>query len=81
MTRRVVRAAVYAAGLTIAATAAEAMPFAPGGLAASPGFTQVEGGCGRGFHPGPIGGCTRNWDASWPCYWVRSPGGLRLNCR
>jgi hypothetical protein len=81
MPRRVAIAVVCAAVLAVATTAAETMPFAPGGLVAPSGFIQVEGGCGRGFHPGPIGGCTRNLDASYPCYWVRTPGGLRLNCR
>lgn len=40
---------------------------------------RVEGGCGRGWHPAP-GGCQRNWDRSWPCYWVRTPFGLRMVC-
>jgi len=63
-----------------ALSTAQAMPFAPSKFAAPAGVIQAEGGCGRGWHPGPVGGCMRNWEPSWPCYWVRTPLGLRLIC-
>ena len=56
------------------------MPGAGGGLYVPTDVVHITGGCGRGWHPGPLG-CQRNWDASWPCYWVHTPFGLRLVCR
>jgi hypothetical protein len=71
--------------VTMGGHGAHATPAAPRVLAApfdAPAdVVQVEGGCGRGWHPGPIGGCERNWGPTWRCYWVRSPFGLRLICQ
>jgi hypothetical protein len=66
--------------ITPVLSVAQAMPFAPGGLTPPAGIILVEGGCGRGWHPGPVGACVRNWGPSWPCYWVRTPAGPRLIC-
>jgi hypothetical protein len=51
---------LLAVGLTIGfASVSYAMP------ASAPSIRldtlQVAGGCGRGFHRGPYGGCRRNW--------------------
>jgi hypothetical protein len=72
------------AAIALAGEGTLAAPTAPHAFAAPfdavSDVVQVEGGCGRGWHPGPIGGCQRNWDPTWRCYWVRSPFGLRLIC-
>ena len=53
----------------------------PHGLSAAPSeVTLVAGGCGRGWHRGPYGGCRRNWSPRFECWWVRTGYGLRLRC-
>jgi hypothetical protein len=49
----------FAAALSFATPSDAAMPVGPGGLAAAP-VIPVAGGCGPGFHRGPLGGCVRN---------------------
>lgn len=57
-------AVALAAGLAGASlgftSSAQAMPLSP---IAAPNdlVTQVAGGCGRGWHRGPYGGCRRNY--------------------
>ena len=47
------------ATLTLAAPSEAAMPAGPTGLT-QPAVTLAAGGCGLGFHRGPLGGCVRN---------------------
>jgi hypothetical protein len=67
------------AGASLAMTSAtQAMPLAP--LAAPDGLvTQVAGGCGKGWHRGPRGGCRKNYanPAAHPCPrgWYLGPYG------
>jgi hypothetical protein len=51
---------LVAAGAFVAllAPAAQALPLAP--LGTTSDVIQVAGGCGPGFHRGPMGGCRRN---------------------
>jgi hypothetical protein len=81
---RLIAAAFLGSALMVAG-AADAIPLTP--LAA--GNTQniqVAGGCGRGLHRGPFGGCRRNWanPAAHACprgYHVGPYGGCRGNGR
>ncbi len=60
-------AALAGAGLGMASSA-RAMPLAP--LSAQNDLvTQVAGGCGKGWHRGPHGGCRKNYanPAAHPC--------------
>ena len=41
--------------------AANAMPMTPLAPAANRDVIEVAGGCGRGWHRGPYGGCRRNY--------------------
>lgn len=68
--------------LSFASNGANAAPVAaPGLVNDTPHVTLVAFGCGRGWHPGPYGGCQRNWSPAWPCWWVRGPfGRLHLVC-
>jgi hypothetical protein len=45
--------------LALSGSAAQAMPLAPGQAPANM-IIKVEGGCGPGFHRGPMGGCRTN---------------------
>jgi hypothetical protein len=55
-------AATLLAGSLIGIGFAGATPLSPpAGLTAAPDIIQVAGGCGRGFHRGPYGGCRRNY--------------------
>ena len=85
MIKGIVSALLCGTVVTLTSEAVRAAPVVPRAIVvpidAVSNVIQIEGGCGRGWHPGPVGGCQRNWDASWPCYWVRSPFGLRLICR
>jgi len=59
---------------------AQAMPLAPLGASANGDVIAVTGGCGRGWHRGPYGGCLRNYanPAAHACprgYHI-GPGGL-----
>jgi hypothetical protein len=40
---------------------AHAMPMAPPAPATNSDVIEVAGGCGRGWHRGPYGGCRRNY--------------------
>ena len=51
-------ATVFAVGMT--AGTAHAMPLAPLAPTASSDVIEVAGGCGRGWHRGPYGGCRAN---------------------
>ncbi len=76
--------ALLAAGafLVLAGIDLRAAPMAPAGAAPSSDIVLVAGGCGRGFHRGPYGGCRRNLSPRWPCWWTRGPfGRWRLICR
>jgi hypothetical protein len=56
-------ATILAGAVLLSAPNVQAMPLAP---AASDGLvTQIAGGCGRGFHRGPHGGCVRNYARPW----------------
>ena len=44
---------------------ANAMPMAPLAPATNSDVIEVAGGCGRGWHRGPYGGCRRNY--ARPC--------------
>lgn len=75
-------ALALAAGLATASLSlvspVQAMPLSP--IAPQNDLvTQVAGGCGRGFHRGPYGGCRRNYanPAAHPCPrgWYLGPGG------
>ena len=69
--------ALLAAGavLVLAGADLRAAPIAPAGVAPSSDIVLAAGGCGRGFHRGPLGGCRRNLSPSWPCWWERGPYG------
>jgi hypothetical protein len=56
---RTLATALAASLLAIAAVPSEAMPIAP--VRAPSSVEQVAGGCGRGWHRGPYGGCRRNY--------------------
>ena len=56
---KIIAAALAAGLLSIAAAPSHAMPIAP--LTAPPGVEHVAGGCGKGWHRGPYGGCRRNF--------------------
>jgi hypothetical protein len=45
--------------LGLAGSTAQALPLAPS-LAPASMMIKVEGGCGLGFHRGPVGGCRPN---------------------
>ena len=42
-------------------TGAHAMPLAPPASATNSDVIEIAGGCGRGWHRGPYGGCRRNY--------------------
>ncbi len=68
-----------AALVLLAALPVQAMPVAP--QQSGSDVIRVAGGCGVGFHRGPLGGCRRNLTPNWPCWWVRGPlGRWRLVC-
>jgi hypothetical protein len=56
--------ALFAAALLAGSVAtfgiADAMPLAPPASGVNANVIQVAGGCGRGFHRGPRGGCRVN---------------------
>jgi hypothetical protein len=56
--------ALFAAALLAGSVAtfgiAEAMPLAPPASGVNADVIQIAGGCGRGFHRGPYGGCRVN---------------------
>ena len=62
MRKEIALLASIAALFTFIACSAQAMPAAPlkGASAASQQTIPVAGGCGRGWHRGPRGGCRRN---------------------
>lgn len=55
---------IFAAALLAGSVAtfgiADAMPLAPSASGVNADVIQVAGGCGRGFHRGPYGGCRVN---------------------
>jgi hypothetical protein len=51
---------LVAAGAFAALLVPAAQAFTPAPLSISPDVIQVAGGCGRGFHRGPQGGCRPN---------------------
>ena len=59
--------------------AANAMPMTPLAPAANSDVIEVAGGCGRGWHRGPYGGCRRNYARPWlhacPRGWYPGPYG------
>ena len=59
--------------------AANAMPMTPLAPAANSDVIEVTGGCGRGWHRGPYGGCRRNYAQPWmhacPRGWYPGPFG------
>jgi hypothetical protein len=57
---KILFAAALVAATVASFGAASAMPLAPAPTAANPDVIQVAGGCGRGFHRGPYGGCRPN---------------------
>ena len=60
MRRRLIALALGAT-VSVAATAAQALPAtANDGAQAAPKVILVAGGCGLGFHRGPYGGCRPN---------------------
>lgn len=70
---------LMAIGLAVViAGAAQAMPAGPIS-AISSDVIQVAGGCGRGWHRGPHGGCIRNYARPWlhrcPRGWHPGPYG------
>jgi hypothetical protein len=54
-------AAAFLASNLIGAGAVNAMPLMPATPAANSDIMTVAGGCGRGFHRGPYGGCRQNY--------------------
>jgi len=52
---------IAAAFLLGSLAGANAMPLAPVAPASSPDVIEIAGGCGRGWHRGPYGGCRRNY--------------------
>ena len=58
---------------------AHAMPMAPPLPATNSDVIEVAGGCGRGWHRGPYGGCRRNYANpaahACPCGWYPGPFG------
>jgi hypothetical protein len=80
---RLIAAAFLGSALMVGA--ADAMPLTPR-AAENTQIIQVAGGCGRGLHRGPFGGCRRNWanPAAHACprgYHVGPYGGCRGNGR
>jgi hypothetical protein len=72
---------VLSAAIAIAALAAvdaQAFPAGPATTAGNGDVILVAGGCGRGFHRGPHGGCRPNMGPR--CHWVRTPHGPRKVC-
>lgn len=73
------KSVLIAIGLAVVfAGAAQAMPAAPvSGISSD--VIQVAGGCGRGWHRGPHGGCRRNYARPWlhrcPRGWHPGPYG------
>lgn len=59
MTKTITLAAAAAALFAALPLSAEAMPVAPA-TSAEAGITLVAGGCGPGFHRGPLLGCRPN---------------------
>jgi hypothetical protein len=61
---RKIMKALFAAALLAGSVAtfgyANAMPLAPHASGVNADIIQVAGGCGRGFHRGPRGGCREN---------------------
>jgi hypothetical protein len=80
-------AAAFAAGVSmLALSSACAMPVIGLDGARPDIIITVAGGCGRGFHRGPYGGCLRNYavPADHPCprgFHVGPYGGCRANGR
>lgn len=79
---------VLAAALALGtlAGAAQAMPLSPLGTSDNGDVITVAGGCGRGWHRGPYGGCLRNYanPAAHACprgYHIGPGGGCRGNGR
>jgi hypothetical protein len=56
--RRTILAAI---GFSAVVGAAEALPVARWPTTAADDIVAVAGGCGRGWHRGPYGGCLRNY--------------------
>ena len=59
--------------------AANAMPLVPLAPVSNGDVIEVAGGCGRGWHRGPYGGCRRNYAKPWlhacPRGWYPGPYG------
>lgn len=58
-------AMTFGAALMMAAASAQAMPVAPINHADLDMVTTVAGGCGKGWHRGPYGGCRKNYAQPW----------------
>ena len=72
--------ALAAALISLGALPAQALPAAPVQTAVSVSdVTLIAGGCGRGWHRGPYGGCRRNYAKPWlhacPRGWYPGPYG------
>ena len=79
-------AMTFVATFALAAGSAQAMPVAPIDQANLDMITTVAGGCGKGWHRGPYGGCQKNYAQPWKhaCprgYHVGPNGGCRANGR
>ncbi|MGY3106288.1 MULTISPECIES: GCG_CRPN prefix-to-repeats domain-containing protein [unclassified Bradyrhizobium] len=79
---------MFAAAMALGAItgSAQAMPLAPPGSGANGDFIAIAGGCGRGWHRGPYGGCLRNYanPAAHACprgYHIGPGGACRGNGR
>ncbi|CCD98396.1 hypothetical protein [Bradyrhizobium sp. STM 3809] len=85
--RTILSSSLLSASLILGAltASASAMPLAAAiDTGSSAHIIQVAGGCGRGFHRGPFGGCRRNWanPAAHACprgYHIGPGGGCRGN--
>ena len=66
-------ATVFVFGMMVTGVA-HAMPLAPLAPATNSDVIEVAGGCGRGWHRGPYGGCRRNYARPGRCTPARAAG-------
>jgi hypothetical protein len=72
-TMKFLAASLFAIGVSLAASASQAMPVAPLDQTASADTIRVAGGCGPGWHRGPYGGCRPMYNC--PPGWHSGPFG------